>query len=172
MTINFYLTYSNSIFLDRVRAPSEISTPETKVSVPPAISCLMFYVYLCPNCLLEIYTSEESIPTWIANSGSMTKNVLFKSQEVLIEVNTTLRLVRRTSGSPGKTYWGIDIRQCPNVKLNKSKPIFFSRCIILLCSWWCRFCSPINSICYFNRVIYGFWEVPTLFAWWLLIQLR
>ncbi|XP_063924561.1 receptor-type tyrosine-protein phosphatase alpha-like [Zophobas morio] len=104
----------------RVRAPSEISTPETKVSVPPAISCLMFYVYLCPNCLLEIYTSEESIPTWIANSGSMTKNVLFKSQEVLIEVNTTLRLVRRTSGSPGKTYWGIDIRQCPNVKLNKT----------------------------------------------------
>ncbi|XP_063923813.1 uncharacterized protein LOC135137962 isoform X2 [Zophobas morio] len=102
----------------RVRVANKLSPAQVSLTIPPAISCLMFYVYLCPGCLLEIQASRNY--SLQVKPDDTTKNGLFKSQEVLVEVNRNLNLVPQTLHGVKQTFWGIDIRKCPNIKLNKS----------------------------------------------------
>ncbi|XP_063923947.1 receptor-type tyrosine-protein phosphatase alpha-like isoform X3 [Zophobas morio] len=105
----------------RIRVANESSPTETVVSTgSTGVSCLIFYIYLCPKCLLKIYTSGGMNRTVENTPDSMMENELFKSQKVLVKVNTTLTLVRETRSGAGKPYWAIDIRECPSKNLDTS----------------------------------------------------
>jgi hypothetical protein len=77
-------------------------------------SCLMFYVSLCETCVLKIpklnhtYTSTYVAKEYVVQS--------WQSRRLNLELNQrTLTFLKEKTDNDTKGYWGIDIRECPEI---------------------------------------------------------
>jgi hypothetical protein len=87
----------------------------TTVTIPSTgKSCLMFYVSLCETCILKIpklnhtYTSTYVAKEYVVQS--------WQSRRMNFELNEkTLTFFKEKTDTDTKGYWGIDIRECPEI---------------------------------------------------------
>ncbi|XP_068900562.1 uncharacterized protein [Tenebrio molitor] len=87
----------------------------TAVTIPSTgKSCLMFYVSLCETCILKIpklnhtYTS-----TYVAKEYAVQS---WQSRRLNFELNErTLTFFKEKTDTDTKGYWGVDIRECPEI---------------------------------------------------------
>jgi hypothetical protein len=87
----------------------------TTVTIPSTgKSCLMFYVSLCETCILKIpklnhtYTS-----TYVAKEYAVQS---WQSRRLNFELNErTITFFKEKTDTDTKGYWGVDIRECPEI---------------------------------------------------------
>jgi hypothetical protein len=112
----------------------------TTVTIPSTgKSCLMFYVSLCETCILKIpklnhtYTSTYVSKEYVVQSWQ-SRRLNFELKE------RTLTFFKETTNTDPKGYWGIDIRECPEIVDDKGKILYY---YIYICI---RTCVYICSI--------------------------
>jgi hypothetical protein len=88
--------------------PTTVAIPSTEKS------CLMFYVSLCKTCVLKIpklnhtYMSTDVAEEYLVYP--------WQSRRLNLELNErTLTLFKEKTDNDPKGYWGIDIRECPEI---------------------------------------------------------
>jgi hypothetical protein len=93
----------------------------TTVTIPPTEkSCLMFYVSLCDTCILKIPNLNHTFTsTTQHNTTNVAKEYVvysWQSRRLNLKLNErTLTLVKEKTDNDTKGYWGIDIRECPEI---------------------------------------------------------
>jgi hypothetical protein len=102
----------------------------TTVTIPPTEkSCLMFYVSLCDTCILKIPNLNHTFTsTTQHNTTNVAKEYVvysWQSRRLNLKLNErTLTLVKEKTDNDTKGYWGIDIRECPEILDDKGNILY------------------------------------------------
>jgi hypothetical protein len=117
---NIFVTTKNETFwkihkYQFMWSESAADVKPTTVAIPSTEkSCLMFYVSLCKTCVLKIpklnhtYMSTDVAEEYVVYS--------WQSRRLNLELNErTLTFFKEKTDNDPKGYWGIDIRECPEI---------------------------------------------------------
>jgi hypothetical protein len=101
----------------------------TTVTIPPTEkSCLMVYVSLCDTCILKIPKLNHTFTsTTQHNTTNVAKEYVvhsWQSRRLNLFYETTLTFFKEKTTNDTKGYWGIDIRECPQILDDKGNILY------------------------------------------------